>query len=90
MGDSRAYLWFDQDQIDKKDNKIMLDIFVCKTLAAWTLCQANTLSQGAIIGLTVCRVQAAYRVPAFDTYGHCLMRQGVGRRWSKTRSWIEE
>jgi hypothetical protein len=68
----------------------MLDIFVCKTLAAWTLCQTNALSQVAIIGLTVCRVQTAYRVPALDTYGHCSVRQSVGRRWSKTRSWFEE
>ena len=69
-----AYLWFDQDQIEKKDNKIMLDIFVCETLATRALCQANALSQGTVIGLTVCRVQAAYGVPALDTYGHCFER----------------
>jgi len=67
-----AYLRFDQDQIKKKDNKIMLDIFVCKTLAPRALCQANTFSQGAVIGLTVCRVQTAYRIPALDAYGHCI------------------
>lgn len=39
-----AYLWFNQDQIDKQDNKIMLDIFVCKTLAPRALCQADALA----------------------------------------------
>jgi hypothetical protein len=34
----KSYLWFDQDQIDEKNNKIMLDIFVCKTLASRALC----------------------------------------------------
>ena len=58
----------------------MLDIFVCKTLASRTLCQADALSQGTIIGLTVCRVQTAYGVPALDTYWHCFERQ---RCWSK-------
>ncbi|KAG9533318.1 hypothetical protein KCU93_g222, partial [Aureobasidium melanogenum] len=38
---------------EKVDNKIMLDIFVCKTLASRTLSQTNTLSQSTIIGLTV-------------------------------------
>jgi len=69
-----AYLWFDQDQIEEKDNKIMLDVFVCETLATRALCQANALSQSTVIGLTVCRVQAAYGVPALNTYGHCSER----------------
>lgn len=64
----------------------MLDIFVCKTLAARALCQANALSQGTIIGLTVCRIQTAYRIPALDTYGHCFERQ---RGWSKMVEDIE-
>lgn len=67
---TKSYLWFDQDQIDEQDNKIMLDIFVCKTLASRALCQADALSQSTIIGLTVCRVQAAYGVPTLDTNGH--------------------
>ena len=48
----------------------MLNVFVCKSLAARTLRQAHALAQGAVIGFGVARVQRAYGEAAFDTNRH--------------------
>jgi hypothetical protein len=55
-----SHLRFDQDQINKKDHEVMLDIFVGKPLAPRALCQAHAFTETSIIGLTVGCVQGRH------------------------------
>lgn len=52
-----AYLRLDQDQINEKNNIVMLNIFVGEALAIRTLCQSYTLAERSIIGLAVSCVE---------------------------------
>jgi len=45
----------------------MLDIFVCKTLAAWALCQSHAFTERSIIRFAVGRVERVHREATFDT-----------------------
>ena len=50
----------------------MLDILVGEAFAAWTLGQPHTFAERLVIGLAVCCVERADRIPAFNAYRHCM------------------
>ena len=52
----KVYLRFDEDQINEDNHIIVLDIFVGKALAPWTLCQSHPFAERPIVSLAVCRV----------------------------------
>lgn len=53
----RTYLRFDQNQINEKHNKVMLDVFVGKSFATWTLRETNAFAKCTVVSLTVCCIQ---------------------------------
>jgi len=62
----------------------MLDILVREALTMWTLRQANSFTQRAVIGFTVLSVQRDDRISTFDTDGHGLIERGLLEvRWRK-------
>lgn len=65
-----THLRLDQNQVDKQYDKVILDVFVRKVLAARTLCQAHAFAQRSIIGTAVSAVQVGNRIGAFDADGH--------------------
>jgi hypothetical protein len=56
-----SHLRFDQDQINEKDDEVMLDIFVGKPFALRALCQTHAFTDASIIGLAVGCVQGRHR-----------------------------
>ena len=55
-----SHLRFDQDQINKKNHEVMLDIFVGKPFALRALCQTHAFTEASIIGLAVGCVQGRH------------------------------
>lgn len=52
-----THLRFDQYQINEENDKVVLNVFVCKPLAAWALRQSDAFPERAVIGFAVCRIQ---------------------------------
>ena len=50
----------------------MLDVLVCEAFAARALGQPHTFAERLVIGLAVCCVERADRIPAFNAYRHCM------------------
>lgn len=48
----------------------MLNIFVCKLFAIWTLCKSNSFPKGAVISLAVGSVEVLDGSAACDAYRH--------------------
>jgi len=63
-------LRLDQDEIDKEDDKVMLDIFVREAFTARTLGQTHAFAECFVIGFAVCCVERADGIPTFDTNRH--------------------
>jgi len=55
-----TYLRFDQDQINKQHNKVMLDVFVGESFAPRTLRQANALAQSLVVRFAVGGVEGLH------------------------------
>ena len=72
ISEENTYLRLDQDQIDEEDDEIMLDVLVCEAFAARALGQPHTFAERLVIGLAVCCVERADRIPAFNAYRHCM------------------
>lgn len=51
-----AYLWFDQDQVNKEYDIVVLNVFVGEAFAIGTLCEAYSFSEGTVVGFTVCGI----------------------------------
>ena len=65
-----THLRFDENEVNKEDNKVMFYIFVCKTFAVRTLCQSDTFSQRSVVSFAICRVEVFDGSAAGDTYRH--------------------
>lgn len=51
-----TYLRLDKNEINEDHNEIVLDVFVREPLAARTLRQTHTFTQGTVISATICTV----------------------------------
>jgi hypothetical protein len=68
-------LGLDQDQVNKQDDKIVLDIFVGESLAVGALRETDSFPESSIVGFTVHGVQLLDGSAARDAYRHaCLPR----------------
>ncbi len=50
LGWYEPYLWLDQDQIDKQDDKVMLDVFVAEAAAVLAHREADIVATGFVTG----------------------------------------
>ena len=72
-----ACLRLDQDHVDKEHDKVVLDVFVGKALAARTLCQTDAPAERTVVGAAVGGVERADGEGALDADE---WRRWVGRR----------
>jgi hypothetical protein len=66
-------LGLDQDQVNKQDDKIVLDIFVGESLAVGALCETDSFPESSIVGFTVHGVQLLDGSAACDAYRHACL-----------------
>jgi len=64
------YLGLNQNQVNEKHHKIVLDVFIRETFAAWTLCKTDAFAEGTVVGAGVGRVKGWKREAAMDADGH--------------------
>lgn len=57
ISNSFTYLRLNQNQINKKDHEIMLDIFIREALAARTLREAYAFAEGLVVGFGIGRIE---------------------------------
>lgn len=66
----RTYLRLDQNQIDKKHNKVMLNVFVAESPAVLAHSEAHAMACRLVICARVLCVQSLHWIPAFYTDRH--------------------
>ena len=65
-----GYLRLDKHQINKLNNKIMFNIFICEALASRALGKPNAFSLNSIVRFAVSCIQLSDWVAAFNAYRH--------------------
>lgn len=73
-----THLRLDQNQVDEEHHKIMLDVFVGKSLASGTLRETHALAERAVIGLAVACVERLDRIPGDELLGILRERETIG------------
>lgn len=70
---AQTHLRLDQNQVDKQNHKVILDVFIGKALAPRALRQAYAFSQGSIVGAAVRAIQMRNWVGALDADRHVVL-----------------
>lgn len=73
QGPAQTHLRLDQNQVDKQNHKVILDVFIGEALAPRALRQAYTFPQGSIIGAAVRAIQMRNWVGALDADRHVVL-----------------
>jgi hypothetical protein len=84
-----AYFGFNQHQINKQDDEIMLDVFIRELLAVGTLREADAFAEGAVVGFGVGGIEDGDGVAAGNAYWHFGRFVGFTLR-SRKEEWERE
>ncbi|KAF4637283.1 hypothetical protein G7Y89_g809 [Cudoniella acicularis] len=67
-----TYLRFDQYQINKKNYKIVLYIFIAEPATVLANCEAHTMATGPVISARIFGVEGLDGIATFYADGHCM------------------